>query len=82
MQTLGDQLVQFRSSQETLKSPKFKLLFKWVFEKILAKSAAVLIIDRFFSEGNTERTINHNTARLQVKRSMIYNSDKGKFATT
>lgn len=50
MQTLGDQPVQFRSRQETFKSPKFKLLFKWVFEKILAK-AAVLVIDRFFSEG-------------------------------
>lgn len=57
MQTLGDQLVQFTSRQETLKSPKLKLLFKWVFEKILAKSAAVLVIDRFFSEGNTERTV-------------------------
>lgn len=55
MQTLGDQLVQFTSRQETLKSPKLKLLFKWVFEKILPKSAAVLVIDRFFSEGNTER---------------------------
>lgn len=57
MQTLGDQPVQFRSRQETFKSPKFKLLFKWVFEKILAKSAAVLVIDRFFSEENTERTV-------------------------
>ena len=57
MQTLGDEFAQFRSRQETLKSPQFKLLFKWVFEKILAKSAAVLVIDRFFSEGNTERTI-------------------------